>query len=71
VAYLRVECGICGAYWNYYEETLHYPPLLTTQVDIQGCVCPRCGNIGFIPGGVSNKANESGVNVNHRKDWRQ
>lgn len=45
MSYLRVECHICGAIWNYYEETLHYPPLLTTQVDIQGCVCPCCGCI--------------------------
>lgn len=45
MSYLRVDCGICGAYWNYYEEK--YEPLSqTTAVNTQGCVCPNCGSIG-------------------------
>lgn len=53
--YLRVDCFICKASWNYYD--VKWQPYPTTAVDILGCVCPNCGGIGFIQGGASDKTN--------------
>jgi len=55
--YLRVDCYICGACWNYHEEKCQYPPMLTTAVQYQACVCPNCGNLGVIASGVDINAN--------------
>jgi len=55
--YLRVDCHICGASWNYHEETYQVAPMLTTAVQYQGCVCPNCGNLGVIASGVDQNAN--------------
>lgn len=55
MTYLRVDCYVCNANWNYYQEKIFYPPILTTAVDIQGTVCPYCGSIGTIPSKVNCK----------------
>jgi len=49
--YLRVECYICGAVWNYFGEIQEFDPLrATTAVRFLGGVCPSCGSLGFISG---------------------
>ena len=59
--YLRVDCCICGASWNYSDlrRELHY----TAAVSVQGCVCPRCGSVGLIASGVG-----YGANVEHAEN---
>lgn len=52
--YLRVECFICGAIWNYYSEKWELYPT-HTAVDYQGCVCPNCCAVGYIYGSASDK----------------
>lgn len=60
--YLRVECPICKIAWNYYDEKWETDPLrATTAVQYQGCVCPRCGSIGFIPGKATKDVDEVSV----------
>ena len=70
MSYLRVECWICKKAWNFYiytdrkvvqEEKVSYPPILSTAVQYQGCVCPQCGNIGFIPSKSTKDTNEVSV----------
>ena len=46
--YLIVECSVCGYYWDYYEEKPDFYPNQTSMKIVE-CVCPRCGNLGFIP----------------------
>lgn len=55
MAYLRVECTVCKTHWNYYEE-MYEPYPKTTPVQYQGCVCPRCGAIGYFLGTASSKS---------------
>ncbi len=56
--YLRVDCYTCHIHWNYYEEKYEVYPQ-TTGVPLQGCVCPRCGSIGFIAAGPRGRAEVS------------
>lgn len=58
MTYLRVECHLCGAWWNFYEEKIEYPPILSTAIQYQGCVCPNCGALGFIFSYASGDCNE-------------
>ena len=55
--YLRVDCGICGAYWNYHEE-MYEPYPKTTPIQSQGCVCPNCGSIGTFRGSAGSSTEE-------------
>ena len=62
--YLRVVCYVCGAAWNYCEEWPVYTAPGSTAVQIQGCVCPRCGSIGFIEKDVFEL-----VGLPYRESW--
>lgn len=56
--YLRVECHICGAVWDYFDEIYEFDPLrATTGVKIVGCICPGCGSIGFVSSIASGTTN--------------
>jgi len=55
--FLRVDCLICGACWNFYDEK--WVEFIThTAVDYHGCVCPKCGSLGIIASGVDQNANQ-------------
>ena len=59
MAYLRVKCYICGEVWNFFAEKWEQYPT-HTAVDCQGCVCPNCGNLGWIESSAGNSANVAG-----------
>ena len=71
--YLRVDCGVCGNHWNYYDER-YEPCSQSTAVNTQGCVCPNCGNMGWIQATennqtISEKGNDIYLVRNGDREW--
>ena len=49
MAYLKFVYLICDIYWDYFTQKYEVFPQ-QTGIQYQGCVCPKCGSIGFLYG---------------------